>query len=62
MQTLQEMWVLIMMSFYNNNKDFKEFVDKYCDKYVEGRKITVQEALTHELVKEVAVYYGKMDS
>lgn len=51
-----------MMSFYNNNKDFKEFVDKYCNKYVEGRKITVQEALTHELVKEVAVYYGKMDS
>lgn len=41
------------MSLYETNQDFKEYVDRYCMKH----KITVEEALTHELVKEVGLMY-----
>ena len=44
-----------MTNFYNNNKNFKEYVDKYCKKH----GISVETALTHRLIKEVAEQYGK---
>lgn len=44
-----------MRKFYNSNKDFKDYVDKYCRTY----GLTVDEALTHALVKEVKDYYEK---
>lgn len=45
-----------MEDLYKGNKDFKTYVDKYCKNYIEGRSITVEEALQHVIVKE----YGEM--
>lgn len=42
-----------MMEFYNHNEDFKMYVDRYCKQY--GLK--VDDALEHELVKQVAEQY-----
>lgn len=42
-----------MKEFYNNNADFKVYVDAYCKKH----KIDVSEALTHAIVKEVYKVY-----
>lgn len=42
-----------MMEFYNSNADFKRYVDRYCKTY----GLTVEEALEHELVKQVAAQY-----
>ena len=36
------------MREYNNNLEFKEYVDKYCAKH----GIDVEEALTHKIVLE----------
>lgn len=44
-----------MKEYYENNADFKEYVDKYCHKH----KVTVDEALTHEIVKQVYLHYTK---
>lgn len=41
------------MEEYNINPKFKEYVDKYCEKH----KITPQQAVEHELVKEVEAEY-----
>lgn len=38
-----------MKKFYKENAAFKEYVDKYCLKH----RISVNEALTHEVVKQV---------
>ena len=46
--------MLDITSFYNSNKDFKRYVDLYCRK----TGITVDEALEHTLVKDVANYYA----
>lgn len=42
-----------MKNFYDTNSDFKDYVDKYCTKH----QLTVEVALEHKLVKEVAKYY-----
>lgn len=48
-----------MKQLYSTNDDFKTYVDKYC----ETRKVTLEEALTHATVKEVADYYrGKSNA
>lgn len=39
--------------FYQNNQEFRRYVDQYCISY----GYTVQEALNHALVQEVARYY-----
>lgn len=41
-----------MEQLYKQNKDFRDYVDKYCRKHDK----TVDEAIKHELVRE----YGKM--
>ena len=46
-----------MREFYENNKDFKEYVDRYAAQ----RKITVDEALTHAMVREAYDYYRAED-
>lgn len=51
-----------LVSFYETNKDFKEYVDRYCKQYNEGRSISVHEALTHYIVHEVALQYGSLCS
>lgn len=47
-----------MRKQYNENSDFKEYVDRYCKKH----KCTVDEALTHALVKEVYELYKNKES
>lgn len=41
------------MELYNTNKDFRTYVDRYCKKH----QIPVEEAVQHELVKEVGKMY-----
>ena len=40
-----------MQELYRLNKDFRDYVNRYCNPYNEGRSITVEEALEHELVR-----------
>ena len=42
-----------MREFYDNNPGFKAYVDRYCKKHC----ISVDEALTHSLVRETYSYY-----
>lgn len=42
-----------MNDFYNKNADFKDYVDKYAKK----THISVDEALTHFVVREAYEYY-----
>lgn len=44
-----------MNELYVNNKDFMEYVDRYCQKH----SISVAQALQHAIVKSVAEYYIK---
>lgn len=46
-----------MREFYNSNADFKRYVDRYCKQY----GVTVDEALEHELVKQVAAQYREKE-
>lgn len=41
------------MELYNTNQDFREYVDRYCNKH----NVTVEVALTHSLVQEVGMMY-----
>ena len=50
-----------MMDFYNKNKDFKLYVNLYANKYNEGKSISVNESLEHELVKQVAEQYREKE-
>ena len=42
-----------MRELYNNNEDFKTYVDKYC----QTRKVSLEVALSHITVQEVGKYY-----
>lgn len=46
-----------MMEFYNSNADFKRYVDRYCKQY----GLTVDDAMEHELVKQVAAQYREKE-
>ena len=50
-----------LKEFYNRNADFKRYVDCYTKKYNEGKSISVDEALEHELVKHVAEQYREKE-
>ena len=43
------------METYNNNKNFRQYVNKYCKEY----GLTVAEALKHSIVREVEEQYKK---
>ena len=45
-----------MENEYKFNQKFREYVDKYCA----TRKISVEEALTHELVRQAYLYYREV--
>lgn len=47
-----------MREFYETNKDFKDYVDKYAKK----NHITPEEALTHATVREAYKYYREETS
>lgn len=42
-----------MKEYYNTNSDFKRYVDRHCKQY----ECTVDEALTHEIVRQVYIFY-----
>lgn len=46
----------MMHNEYRRNKQFRDYVDKYC----KSRVITVEEALQHELVKQVYLHYTEV--
>lgn len=50
-----------MKQFYESNSDFKSYVDRYCRNYYKGKSITVEEALEHAEVREVAKYYKQLE-
>ena len=41
---------------YEEDKDFKEYVDRFAKHYNEGRSITVLEALQMKIVNDYAKY------
>ena len=43
-----------MKEFYESNSKFRDYVDKYS----RDHRITVEEALTHAMVRQVYLYYG----
>lgn len=45
-----------MHTEYKFNKKFRDYVDKYCA----TRKISIEEALTHELVRQAYLYYREV--
>ena len=45
-----------MLDMYEEDKDFKEYVDGFAKHYNEGRSITVLEALQMQIVKDYAKY------
>lgn len=47
-----------MKEYYENNLDFRAYVDRYARTY----GVSVEEALEHELVKEVYRYYKNMEA
>lgn len=48
-------------ALYDKNKDFNLYVNLYAKKYNEGKSISVNEALEHELVKQVAERYREKE-
>ena len=46
-----------LKKLYNENKDFHEYVDRYSAHYEIGKSISVEEALTHLIVRNVAEEY-----
>lgn len=44
-----------MKELYEKNKDFREYVNRYCGKH----NVTVEVAITHKIVQEVGKMYRK---
>lgn len=44
-----------MIELYLSNRNFKDYVDRYCRQY----HVTIEEALQHAIVKYVADFYVK---
>lgn len=47
---------ILVSNEYRHNVKFRQYVDKYA----KNRGITVVEALEHELVRQVALYYTEV--
>lgn len=45
-----------LKKLYEENEDFRHFVDAYSNHYFFGRSIDVSEALTHAIVRQYAQY------
>lgn len=50
---MSEMVTRKLREYYDSNYDFKSYVDRYCTKH----HISLDVALTHKEIKEVALYY-----
>lgn len=44
-----------LLALYNNNEDFRQYVDRYCKTY----NLSIEEALKHVIVGEVAKEYAE---
>lgn len=47
---------ILVNNEYRHNEKFRQYVDKYA----KSRGITVVDALKHELVRQVALYYTEV--
>lgn len=45
-----------LKKLYDENADFRSYVDRYVKNYNEAKEITVDEAMRHEMVKNYAKY------
>lgn len=43
-----------LKELYQTNSEFKEYVDRYCNGYSEGKHLTLDEALQHRLIADYA--------
>ena len=50
-----------MREFYNSNDDFRNYVDMYSAHYTQGLSISVDDALSHEIVRQVYKRYKEME-
>ena len=48
--------IVAMQDLYENNEDFKGYVDRYCRTY----DLSVEEALEHKLVQDVGKHYKEL--
>ena len=47
--------------FYNSNDDFRNYVDLYSAHYTQGMSISVKEAVSHEIVRQVYKRYKEIE-
>ena len=47
--------------FYNSNADFRNYVDLYSAHYTQGMSISIDEALSHEIVRQVYERYKEIE-
>ena len=47
--------------FYNSNDDFRNYVDLYSAHYTQGLSISIDEALSHEIVRQVYKRYKEIE-
>ena len=47
--------------FYNRNADFRNYVDLYSAHYTQGLSISIDEALSHEIVRQVYKLYKEIE-
>ena len=47
--------------FYNSNADFRNYVDLYSAHYTQGLSISIDEALSHEIVRQVYKRYKEIE-
>ena len=47
--------------FYNSNDDFRNYVDLYSAHYTQGLSISIDEALSHEIVRQVYKRYKELE-
>lgn len=50
-----------MRKLYESNMNFRNYVNKYCRNYSEGKSIAVEEALQHEIVRQTGEMYRKKE-
>ena len=47
--------------YYNSNDDFRNYVDLYSAHYTQGLSISIDEALSHEIVRQVYRQYKEIE-
>ena len=47
--------------FYNSNADFRNYVDLYSAHYTQGLSISIDDALSHEIVRQVYERYKEIE-